>query len=79
MKRKVPYTNEEFETIYGERKVSMKEFQKILSKTIDPNEDWDAAQRLIDKQNLIVTDHKPSNKSWATIKNEWRKLETNGA
>ena len=78
MKRKVPYTDDEIETIYGERKVSMKKFQKILSKTIDPNEDWDAAQRLIDKQKHIVTDHKPSNKSWATIKNEWEIFEANG-
>jgi hypothetical protein len=74
MKRKIPYTNDEIETIYGERKVTMKEFQKILSKAIDPNGDWDTVQRLVDKQRYIVTDHKPSNKSWATIKKERKKI-----
>ena len=54
MKRKVPYTDEEFETIYGERKVAYKEFLRIFSKAVDTNDDWHAGQTLIDKQDRII-------------------------
>lgn len=54
MKKKVPYTDEEFETIYGERKVAYKEFLRIFSKAVDTNDDWHAGQTLIDKQDRII-------------------------
>lgn len=70
MKRKVPYTDEEFETIYGERKVSFDEFCRIFLKATDVNNDWHAGQTLIDKQSRIVSDLTPCNKRWPQIKKE---------
>ena len=54
MKRKVPYTDDEFETIYGDRKVTFDEFLRIFDKATGVNDDWHAGQTLLDKEYRIV-------------------------